>query len=193
MKQNYFFTSDLHLSHRNIIQYCNRPFKDADEMNEAIIKRWNSVVQPHDHVYVLGDVSFDKDRDKTTRMLRRLQGNKYIVWGNHDREFKHAILAAGWHELGEMRTINVPPEANNGKGQRIVMCHYAMRVWDQSHHGVWQLYGHSHGTMPDDPKMLSTDVGVDVWDYTPVSMVQLNQVMANKTWKPIDHHGNRNV
>jgi calcineurin-like phosphoesterase family protein len=191
MIQKYFFTSDLHLSHRNIIKYCNRPFADASQMNEEIILRWNSTVQPHDKVFIVGDVSFEKDREKTTRMLRRLNGSKHVVWGNHDKEMKHAIIEAGCHDCGDLHSITVPPESNRGVSQRIVLCHYAMRVWDQSHRGVWHLFGHSHGTMPDDQYSLSCDVGVDAWDFYPVSMEQLNKLMKNKKWKPIDHHGDR--
>jgi len=191
MSPNYYFTSDLHLSHRNIIKYCDRPFKDVDHMNEVIVQNWNNTVQHNDHIYVLGDVSFEKDRKKLTHTLRRLNGVKHIVWGNHDYGMKEAILAADWHDLGNLHEISVPPEANNGKGQRIVLCHYAMRVWNQSHRGVWQLFGHSHNTMKDDPNLLSCDVGVDCWNYTPVSMRQLNAVMAKKTWVGIDHHGVR--
>lgn len=85
----------------------------------------------------------------------------------------------------------VPPDSNNGVAQRIVLCHYAMRVWDQSHYGTWHLHGHSHGTLPDIKEMLSCDVGVDCWNFTPVSMEQLNAHMAKKIWKPVDHHGNK--
>jgi len=191
MTQKYFFTSDTHFSHRNVIKYCDRPFADADEMNESIIRNWNNVVGAHDMVFHLGDVSFEKDRKNLTHTLRRLNGIKHIVWGNHDHGMKTAILAADWHELGNLHEISVPPEANNGRGQRIVHCHYAMRVWNQSHRGVWQLFGHSHNTMKDDPNLLSCDVGVDCWNYTPVSMSQLNAVMAKKKWVGIDHHGVR--
>lgn len=51
--------------------------------------------------------------------------------------------------------------------------------------------GHSHGSMPDDTNMLSCDVGVDCWNYTPVSMEQLQVHMSKKTFKPVDHHGDR--
>jgi calcineurin-like phosphoesterase family protein len=71
----------------------------------------------------------------------------------------------------------------------IVMCHYAMRVWNRSHRGAWMLYGHSHGSLPDDPGALSIDVGVDCHDYTPISHDDIGRIMAKKTWKPIDHHG----
>jgi calcineurin-like phosphoesterase family protein len=189
MTQKYFFTSDTHYSHRNIIKYCNRPFADSDEMNEAMIRNWNSVVGHSDIVYHVGDVAFEKDERKLDNLLIRLNGEKHLIMGNHDKNFNK--WQRHFRSRSQIGVVHVPPEANNGVGQRIVMCHYAMRVWDQSHHGTWQLYGHSHGTMPDDPNLLATDVGVDSWDFTPVSMEQLNTVMSQKTWKPMDHHGDR--
>lgn len=188
-QQKYFFTSDLHLSHRNIIKYCNRPFKDENEMNEAIVSRWNNTVSPKDIVYVVGDVTFEKDEAKRDWLLHRLNGEKHLVWGNHDK------LLHKWQRhfktAQDIAVLHVPPEANNGKGQRIVMCHYAMRVWDQSHYGTWHLYGHSHGSLPDEPTSLSCDVGVDSWDFTPVTMEQLARHMARKKFKPLDHHDGR--
>ena len=57
-KTKIWFTSDTHFFHNNIIDYCKRPFVNAEEMNEYIIKQWNSVVKPQDEVYHLGDFAF---------------------------------------------------------------------------------------------------------------------------------------
>lgn len=188
---SYYFTSDLHLGHTNIIKYANRPFKDADEMNEAIIRNWNSVVTENDTVFVLGDVVFFSHEDKIKYVLNRLNGIKRLIWGNHDRKL-HKIWQKYFLTVNDILTVNVPPELNNGKkGQEIVCCHYAMRVWNKSHYGAYHLYGHSHGTLPDDSKALSCDVGVDCWNFTPVSMQQINKHMSKKTFKPIDHHGKK--
>jgi len=184
MTRKLFFTSDTHYSHENIIKYSNRPFANADEMNEAMIANWNKTVSKSDIVWHLGDVAFEKDRNKLIGILERLNGEKHLIWGNHERALKSVPWSRYFHTANDMRVLNVPPDQNDGKAQRIVLCHYAMRVWDQSHYGTWQLYGHSHGTLPDDPNLLACDVGVDCWDYTPVSMAQLNDLMSKKTFKP---------
>ena len=55
---NYWWASDYHFSHANIITYCNRPFKTVEEMNETIIERHNERVNPEDTVFFLGDFIF---------------------------------------------------------------------------------------------------------------------------------------
>lgn len=73
-------------------------------------------------------------------------------------------------------------------GQRIILCHYAFRVWNSSHHGSWHLYGHSHGSLPDDLGALSWDVGSDNNNFTPISFEQVKEIMSHKTFVPVDHH-----
>lgn len=81
-----WFSADLHLGHANIIDYCNRPFASVDEMNEAIIARWNERVAPGDTAWLLGDVAMG-NRAETLPLLARLNGRKYLVAGNHDTAF----------------------------------------------------------------------------------------------------------
>lgn len=81
-----WFTSDLHFGHRNVIPYCNRPYKDVDEMHEALIKIWNDTVQEGDLVYVIGDFSLNKKYSK--EIIPLLKGNKILISGNHDAPFK---------------------------------------------------------------------------------------------------------
>lgn len=178
MSRNYFFTSDLHLSHANVIRYSNRPFSSVDEMNETIIENWNSVVKQNDVVYILGDVSFEKDQAVRDSMLKRLKGEKHLITGNHDK----GLLKTGWQKhfvsMADLRTVNIPD--GSPRGQKIVLCHYAMRTWEQSHYGVIQLHGHSHGMLPDDPDLRQIDVGVDCWNFTPISLAQVNEAIATR-------------
>ena len=85
-----FFTADLHFGHKNIIKYENRPFNDVDEMREAYIKEWNETVTNNDCVYILGDFSF-LGKTKTKEILERLNGTKFIIFGNHDKVIEHNL------------------------------------------------------------------------------------------------------
>ncbi len=209
-----FFTSDTHFSHANIIRYSQRPqlrkedvvieqgrerwisdsvkYERAREMDETLITNWNAKIGPNDTVYHLGDFMFGRT-DKLIRLLRRLVfGKLYFIWGNHDstmKDFKTILrfypdLVNRIEFLGDYAEITV----NN---QDIVLCHYAMRVWNASHHGAWHLYGHSHGSLKDDPHSRSFDVGVDCHNYSPLLFDEVKAIMEKKLWRPIDHHGSR--
>lgn len=82
-----WFTSDLHFGHRNVIPYCNRPYKDLDEMHKEIIRIWNDTVKEGDTVYVLGDFSLNKKWSR--EIVPLLKGNKILISGNHDHTFEH--------------------------------------------------------------------------------------------------------
>lgn len=111
---------------------------------------------------------------------RRLNGRIHFIRGNHDKGIEQFRDCFEW--LKDYNEITV-------EGQKIVLMHYAMRVWNRSHHGSWMLYGHSHGSLPDDPHARSLDVGVDCHGFKPVSFNELKRLMAKKHWQPIDHHG----
>lgn len=182
-----WFTGDTHFGHKNVIRYANRPFSSVDEMDTTMIERWNAVVQPGDQVYHLGDVSFYRAA-RTMEILSALKGQIHLIRGNHDKSLDPATLRKfAW--VKDVHTLKVPDEGAPGGIQRIVLMHYALRVWDKSHYGAWSLYGHSHGTLPDDPNACAIDVGVDCHEYTPVSYSRVREIMGKKTFVPVDHHG----
>jgi calcineurin-like phosphoesterase family protein len=176
-----WFTADTHFGHRNIIQYTNRPYRDTDEMDEALIENWNARISPDDDVYHLGDFALC-DTGALDKILDRLHGNIHLIVGNHEKSALTRVRRFVWvKDYFEL----VVPDATANRGSRlVVLMHYAMRVWNASHHGAWQLYGHSHGTLPDDPTLLSIDVGVDCHGYGPISYEEVAAIMEKKTWVP---------
>jgi calcineurin-like phosphoesterase family protein len=80
-----WFISDLHLGHENIIKICGRPFSTVEEMNETLIKNWNKVVKNDDKVFFLGDFAFG-DKHFIAESVKKLNGQKSIILGNHDRK-----------------------------------------------------------------------------------------------------------
>jgi len=178
-----FFTADTHFGHANILKYCSRPFKSVEAMDEALIKNWNRRVGPDDTVWHLGDFTMAGGVERVRKYKDRLNGRIHLVWGNHDkRSSEVSALFESTHDLTKIHFSEA------GVVGQAVLCHYAMRVWGASHRGVWHLYGHSHGTLPDDNQALSLDIGVDCWDYSPVSVQQIAARMKQKQWRPVDHH-----
>ena len=176
-----YFTADTHFGHANIIKFTNRPFENVAEMDAQLIQNWNAVVQPNDHVYHLGDFSLS-GIPACRNILDQLNGKIFLIRGNHE---KTALACAERFEwVKDYHEMYLPDPICHGGKQMIVLCHYAMRVWNASHHGSWQLYGHSHGTLPDDPNLLSMDVGVDCHNYAPIDYAQIKAIMAKKTWEP---------
>jgi calcineurin-like phosphoesterase family protein len=157
-----WFTGDEHYFHKNIIKYTNRPFGSMEEMDDILIKNFNNVVQEKDIVYHLGDFIFNNKYKE--EYIKSLNGINIFLKGNHDKHMGN---------LPYIVEITID-------GQFIVLCHYAMRVWNRSHYGSWQLYGHSHGTLP--PIGNQYDVGVDNNEYFPISFEQLKvKIIQNNT------------
>lgn len=150
----WFFTADEHYGHKNIIAYCKRPFKTVEEMNEILIDNHNAVVGRKDITVHAGDFCFPRRE----QYVRYLNGNHIFIRGNHDHK--------GDKFYGEIYEKTI-------EHQKIVVCHYAMRTWNGSHRGAWNLHGHTHGTLEGDGKQW--DVGVDVNNFTPVSFEQLKE------------------
>jgi calcineurin-like phosphoesterase family protein len=179
-----FFTSDTHYGHKNIISFCNRPYDDIREMREDLIRRWNDVVEPGDLVYHLGDFAFC-DAKEAADIARRLNGQKYLIWGNHDKSLrKSKEFMDQWVWAKDFAEIEV-------EGTKVVLCHFPMLAWNKSHHGSFHLHGHCHGTLKPDPGARRLDAGVDVWDYYPIPFQQVAAEMAKKVFVPIDGHGTR--
>jgi calcineurin-like phosphoesterase family protein len=137
-------------------------FSSIEDMNEAIIKNWNEDVKRGDSVYHLGDFGWHDSEP----ILRRLNGQKFLIIGSHDAEAKR--LKKYFNQLIHIKEIKVD-------GQVVVMSHTAMRVWEKSHYGSWHLFGHSHGCLP--PWGKSFDVGVDAHDFRPWSWEQVVEKM----------------
>lgn len=186
INKNIWFSSDWHLDHKNIIKFDKRPFNSIEEMNESIIVNYNKLVNYDDDFYFLGDFCFSSNKSKIENFLSRLTGNLHFIKGNHDHRDIIKLYEKYGQYLGELKEITV----NTGDviEQKIVLCHYAMKVWNKSHRGSWHLYGHSHHSLPDDNNSLSFDVGCNGWDYKPLNLMDVKKVMNKKTFKPIDHH-----
>lgn len=186
-----FYISDWHYGHENIISFDNRPFKTLDEMNGELIKRWNNVVSSGDIVYVLGDM-FWCNTEEAIAVLDRLNGQKFLIQGNHDRcgdsRFKKKFV-----KITEYLEVD---DENN----KVILCHYPIPCFKNHFYGWYHLYGHVHNSfeahMMEHNKYLMQElyghqcnmfnVGAMMsWmDYTPRTLEQIE--MLSKGWKEVE-------
>lgn len=183
------FTADLHLGHQNIIRYCNRPFSSVEAMNAALVDNWNRVVRDDDEVWVLGDVAMGPIRE-SLGLISELRGRKILVAGNHDRcwqgserdpaKWTDRYLDAGFSEIhqgsfgidlaGHDVVIgHFPYEGDSHDEDRFVR-------WRPHDEGHWLLHGHVHTTWKVNGRQVN--VGVDVWDYAPVTEEALAAIIS---------------
>ena len=183
-----FFTSDLHFMHGNIIKHCSRPFEDAHEMNETLIKNWNSVVPENAIVFVAGDFCFG-GKKHWYYFIHRLNGFIWLLPGNHDKSV-HSPIEDKYDVHEGFMNVKIRDEEFDGNMQYITLCHYPMLSWYQSHRGSWQLFGHVH-TGPrstskekDLPYRASQlDIGVDANEFTPISWNDVKIIVTRQLRK----------
>lgn len=186
--QNIFFISDLHLGHKNVLKYDNRPFNDINEMQLSLIKNWNEVVGENDIVYYLGDLSFGND-SLTKWFIHSINGQINFIIGNHDK-IKDIEKLGRFNNIYEYGTeIYIKDDDNkasrNSNGyQQIILSHYPLLSWNRSHYGSWHLHGHSHGkimqTMPEYYNRKVMDVGCNCINYKPISYDEIKKIMINR-------------
>lgn len=193
-KQNIFFTSDFHVGHDNVIKFDGRPFKSTDEMHETLIRNWNSVVSNDDTVFYLGDLSHRCRPEVVKEFVDQLKGKIHCILGNHDR-YRDLSRLGRFEKIYEYGTdVSIKDDDANRGYQDIVLCHYAVLSWNKQHHGAWHLHGHSHQSITKNPDMewyykrKVIDAGCNGWDYTPISYVQLKDIMSKKIISSVDHH-----
>ena len=165
MKENIWFTADLHFGHEDILGYCRRPFANIAEHDEALIKNWNDCVADRDRIYILGDFAFRNHND----YLLRLKGRKYFIIGSHDT--MNAETKKHFITVSEMKTVRY-------RGRFFELCHYPLRSWERCWEGSVMLHGHSHNRIT--ANNLSFDVGVDANDYKPFSIVEIMEKVKER-------------
>ena len=183
---NTYYTSDLHLGHKNILKFCeNRKFDHLYDMEQTIVKRFNNTVKPEDTVIFVGDIFLGHSRDFQRMILARLNcARKILVLGNHDKSASQ-MMNIGFdfacHEM--VRYI---------QGERVVISHYPyapkvtkglekhdLRYLDRRpiDNGGFLLHGHTHSTEQVNGR--SIHVGIDAWNMMPVSENKIASIINN--------------
>ena len=157
-----WFTADTHFGHGAALGRWKRPFASVSEMDEALVAGWNARVRPGDEVWHLGDFAYRVRAERMAALLDCLPGRKHLLLGNNDTAETAGL--PGWASVGHYAEFEL-------EGVRLVLCHYAFRTWNGMYKGALNLHGHSHGALAGLPRQI--DVGVDVWDYRPVSLGEI--------------------
>jgi calcineurin-like phosphoesterase family protein len=131
-------------------------------MDATMLDRWNATVGPEDEVWHLGDFALGVPVDAMAELLARLHGRKHLTTGNNDSPAMTGL--AGWSSVQPYAEIE-----RDGFG--LVLRHYPFRTWRNMGRGWLNLHGHSHGRLA--PLLRQTDVGVDAWDFRPVTLAQI--------------------
>lgn len=185
-EQNIFFTSDTHFYHKNIINFCKRPFKDLQEMHSEIIRMWNETVQPNDIVFILGDIIFG-GANAYEEILPQLNGKKYLILGNHDYRNFTTNKCKYFEAVYDKMFIAV-------NDQEIILNHEPLLCFGgQLNNHIWHLFGHVHTTKDLNLKgscdaqrmfLMSTptmyDVGMDFNNYKPISFAEVKEIIQGQ-------------
>jgi calcineurin-like phosphoesterase family protein len=164
-----FFTADQHFGHGGALGFYRRPFASVGEMDEAMVARWNESVGPEDEVWHLGDFAWRAKPARIAELLHALHGRKHLVAGNNDDEAARA--APGWASVRDYAELECD-------GTPLVLCHYPFRTWRNMAKGWIDLHGHSHGRLR--PLARQCDVGVDAWDFRPVTLDAIRARFARR-------------
>lgn len=185
-----YYIADTHFGHENVIKYDNREgsgrkFDSIFEHDETIIKNWNEKVKNGDNVYILGDFSW-YNATATKEILETLNGQKFLIRGNHDRWAKDGACKKLLNAIYDYKQIRDGDET-------LILSHYPIMMWNGQHRGAIHLYGHVHNSDEENDyqefirilneryksrdkyfkEMVAINVGCMNIDYTPMSLEEL--------------------
>lgn len=168
-----YFVADLHLDHKRVIEYSDRPWRTVEEMNDGLVKLWNSVVGKDDRVFVLGDYAFG-NKQTILHYTPQFNGTKILVRGNHDARRSPFYVEAGFHAVSPL------PMLYEGK---YLLSHEPVNPLSE---GLINIHGHLHNAVnPEFYAPRHFCVSVEVTGYRPIRLKQVLAKMAEreKYWK----------
>lgn len=166
-----YYTSDLHLGHRNILKMEAKDFERLEDRESLIISNWNSKVKQSDTVYILGDMFYGRHLNYK-EVLSRLKGKKVLVKGNHDQWIENnKELEKLFEEVCDYKMIQ-------DEGRKVILFHYPIAEWNHKHYNSYHLYGHVHERRSKTTEYMDLlkncyNVCIQVHDYYPVTLDEL--------------------
>ena len=162
----------MHLGHKNIIKYCNRPFGTVEQMDSMLIEAINKFVKEKDTLYILGDFCMYGSYNKRNNYRKQINcKDVHLIIGNHDTR----LLAKG-----KQSPFQSEQDYKELKYNKTLFClsHYPFSSWHNIDRGAIMLHGHIHSEkyynrMNKTIGMKKYDVGVDANGYSPVSIDEI--------------------
>ena len=153
--------ADTHFGHKKLLEWQGRPFN----IDEIIIKEWNSLISKKDSVLHLGDLSM-RNKEITKAFTDQLNGSKFLVRGNHDGH------SETWYKDCGFTTVEPIYKRFKDKYENRITVLFTHEPVQDLPEGWYNIHGHLHG---DDhrgtsPSTRHYDVGVDVYDYKPIKL-----------------------
>jgi calcineurin-like phosphoesterase family protein len=164
-----FFTSDQHFGHGGARGLFKRPFGTVAEMDAVMAARWNEVVGAGDEVWHLGDLAVRQPAARIAELLDGLAGTKHLIVGNNDGPATTGLPQ--WASVRHYAELEVD-------GTWLILCHYPLRTWNRIGRGALNLHGHSHGRLA--PLARQVDVGVDLWDFRPITLADIRMNLRRR-------------
>lgn len=167
-----WFTSDFHFGHQNAIEYCNRPFLNAQRMDQAMIARYREVVSSKDTVYILGDFTIKGPtyRGYLEFIMQQLPGTKILILGNHDKFHPFTYVEVGFQSVHTSLLVEGFALAHDPAVSLV-------------NRDLQWLCGHIHTLFRRKENVLN--VGVDQWDFYPVSIEEVRRIIHEEDTKKI--------
>ena len=163
-----YFAADFHFGHRNVIEYCKRPFNNVSEMNSQLIKNFNNTVEHDAITYILGDFSF-LNTESTKQILKAMKGFKILVKGNHDPKPN-----SYYRKLGFSEVYDKPILFRN----KFILSHEPLNKEIYENSSFINFYGHLHNnaTNKDYNRFC---VSIEMIDYKPISLQNIEEHFRN--------------
>lgn len=198
-----YFTSDGHTGHERILELGEgRPFKSISHMHSTLVANHNAVVTDEDEVYFLGDIALG-DIEKSLTVYQGMVGKKFLIPGNHDRNFSgHSKNYIEKHQgLYEKYGFTVLDETISMElgGHEVILSHfpYTEKIYNKDgrdkfaknrpvDNGLALIHGHTHQRnqwKQENNRMFH--VGVDSNKFTPVSETTIIQWLDSLKTKGI--------
>lgn len=167
-----FWTADWHFFHKQVIECCDRPFKNEKHMRNAIINNFNEIVRKEDSTFVLGDVAMlgGSQWERLRGIIQKLNGSKHLIYGNHDEFRWQRYIDVGFTTVHSALWLEED-------GLPIVMAHDPS-VYCTIAPKTVLLHGHIHTLYKSMPDQRVVNVGVDMWDFKPINIKQIREELG---------------